>query len=80
MKTDDSRQKALEVVSKLTQEERLILGGLVNGLTIGDIATGLSIPYIQVERAKAVLMDKLSAKTTADAVRIGIYANVRWPH
>jgi FixJ family two-component response regulator len=80
MLTNDSRLKALQVVSKLDQKENLILAGLVNGLSIGSIASILSIPVSEARRAKTVLMDKLEAKTTADAVRIGIYANVRWPH
>jgi FixJ family two-component response regulator len=80
MLTNDSRLKALHAVSKLNEQEILILAGLVNGLSISSIAADLSIPLSQANRARSVLMGKISAKTIADAVRTGIYANVRWPY
>jgi two-component system, LuxR family, response regulator FixJ len=74
------RQQALKLVASLSPKEAQILAGLVNGCSLTSIAASLSIDADEVEKAKRVLMDKLSARNTADAVRIGLYANVSWPH
>jgi FixJ family two-component response regulator len=79
MPVDENRKEALRMVAGLSRQEKQILAGLANGRTITSIAAALSIAPQEAEHARNVLMEKLSARTTADAVRIGIYANVSWP-
>ena len=80
MSLDENREEALRLIAHLSRQENQILAGLTNGRSITSIAAALSIALHEAEHARHVLMEKLSARTTADAVRIGIYANVPWPH
>jgi two-component system, LuxR family, response regulator FixJ len=79
MPLDENRKEALRLVARLSRQEKQILAGLANGRTTTSIAAALSIVPQEAEHARSVLMEKLSARTTADAVRIAIYANVSWP-
>jgi FixJ family two-component response regulator len=76
----DSRQEALRLVASLGDKEKQILIGLVQGLPITSIAASLFISAQQAEQATQALMEKLSARSTADLVRIGIYARLPTPH
>ena len=76
----DECKQALGLVATLTIHENQILAGLVGGQSMGSIAASLSIPLHEATHAKQVLMEKLSARTTADVVRIGIYASASCPH
>jgi len=76
----DEQQAAIQLIASLRDEERQIVAGLVNGRSIASIAADLSIAPAEAEHAIQVLMEKLSAKTTADVVRIGLYASVSLPH
>ena len=75
-----NRQEALRLVATLSYQEKQILAGLVNGRSIRSIAASLSIAAHEADHAGHTLMEKLSARTTADAVRIGIYASLPWPY
>lgn len=77
---DENRAEALRRVARLTRRENHILAGLTNGRSITSIAAVLSMTLQQAEQARRILMEKLCARTTADAVRIGIYARVLWPY
>lgn len=74
MRMDNHRAEALELVARLSEREKRILAALVDGNSISAIAAILSIETREVEQAKRLLLEKLSADTTADAVRIGIYS------
>ena len=77
---DESRAEALRRVARLSPRENDILAGLTNGRSITSIAVVMSMTFQQAQQARHVLMEKLRARTTADAVRIGIYARLRWPY
>lgn len=64
-------------VAKLTELERRILAGLVDGASVKSLASVLSITPGAAQEARDALMAKLSAQTTADLVRIGLIAKVR---
>ena len=76
---NERHEQALKLVEALSQQEQRFLAELVNGRSTNAIAAMLSLAPHEAERAKQVLMDKLYAKSTADAVRTGIYANVQRP-
>lgn len=65
---------ARRVVETLSPREREVLRGLVNGASNKEIAVALAISPRTVEIHRAKMMRKLNASTTADAVRIGLYA------
>lgn len=67
-----NRQEALRLAATLTQNERVILALLVNGHSSRSIAAFLSTTVREAERVKQSAMEKLCARTTTDAVRIGI--------
>ena len=77
---EKDREEALRLVARLSPLENQILGGLVDGYSVRSIATILFLAPSEVEQAKANLMQTLSAGSTADVVRIGIYTGARWPH
>jgi FixJ family two-component response regulator len=78
MNIDDDREHAARAVASLTDQEKRVLDGLVSGRSIASIAAFLSISTPEAAAAREVLMKKLGARTTADAVRIGIYVSVQW--
>ena len=78
--SNENREEALRLVACLSRLENEILGGLVNGHSVGSIAAILSLAPAQVERTKGSMMLRLSALATADAIRIGLYAGVQWEH
>ena len=64
--------------ANLTDLEYNVLVGLTNGESVASLATLLSITSGSALEAKEALLEKLSARTTADLVRIGLVARVRW--
>lgn len=79
MSRSDDGESVSHDVAHLTELERKILSGIANGESITSLASLLSLPQNSVAQAKAALMEKLAAKTTADVVRIGLTARVDWP-
>lgn len=63
--------------ANLTDLEYNVLVGLTNGESVASLAILLSITSDSVLEAKEALMEKLSARTAADLVRIGLVARVR---
>ena len=58
--------------------ERRVLAGLVNGESSKSLASFYGVALEAVKQTRQALMEKLSARTTADLVRIGIVSKVRW--
>ena len=67
------------LVASLTETERSILGELVAGASPKSIAASCSVTREEVVHATTVLFEKLRVRTTAEAVRIGIYARLQEP-
>lgn len=67
------------VLTELIEFERRVLVGLVNGDSIKSLASTLCVTTELVAQARNALLAKLSAKSTADLVRIGLVSRVRWP-
>ena len=53
---------------------------IVDGYSLMKIADDLGLPLEETVRTKAGLMRKLEATTTADLVRIGLYAQAEAGH
>ena len=68
--------KGRRAVEGLTPPELEILKGLLRGSSNKQIAHDLYISPSTVELLRCSMMTRLQAKTTADAVRIGIYAGL----
>jgi FixJ family two-component response regulator len=56
--------------------EQEILREIVAGSSLKQVALKLDLQLAQVETQRASLMRKLNATTTADLVRVGIYAEL----
>jgi FixJ family two-component response regulator len=69
-----SRAKAVGLVAGLGALERRMLEFIVDGFSLVQIAGELGQSLEDAVRMKARLLNKLEATTTADLVRIGIYA------
>ncbi len=68
--------KARQLVSALSGRELDVLRELVNGASNKDMAFKLGISPRTVEIHRANAMRKLNASSTADAVRIGLFAGL----
>jgi len=68
--------KARRLVAALDPEERRVLTDLVDGKSLRAIAADIGIFQFDVEAAKSRLLRKLNAATTADLIRIAIYAGL----
>ena len=71
---------AMRVVSTLDATELLVLIGLGKGVSKKAIATASNLSLDDVETKVSSLMKKLNARSTADAVRIAIYASLSLHH
>lgn len=80
MSVDDARNRALRLIAALSPQEVEIVACLVCGYSIETIAALLSMTPQAATQAKQGVMEKLSAGSTADVVRIGIYARVARRH
>jgi FixJ family two-component response regulator len=76
---EDQQILARRLVGGLDAVEEQILRFIVRGLSDREIAAATSNDREIVGRFRASLMKKLNAKTAADAVRIGLYAEVDPP-
>lgn len=73
---EDYQAGARRLVSTLDAAELQLLVCIVCGMSNREIATLMVIALESVERSRAVMRKKLNARTTADAVRVGLYAGV----
>lgn len=67
---------AVSKVKLLTDREVEVLQWVAQGNSSKDIAEGLTISLRTVEVHRARILDKLNARSVADAVRIAIYAGL----
>jgi FixJ family two-component response regulator len=74
--SQERRLAAKRLVAELDAPERLLLVGLVRGRSIKAFAAGSDQNPADVQHTLALLMNKLGATTVADAVRIGLYAEI----
>lgn len=72
----ERRQNALARLDALTDREREVLRHLIQGHSSKDIGTILSISPRTVEVHRASVIAKLGARSTSDAIRIGIYGGL----
>ena len=70
--------QAKREVARLTQRQQQVLMGIVQGSSNKQIARDLGISPRTVEIHRGLMMERLEARTTADAMRIGIYACLDW--
>lgn len=68
--------EAVGLVATLSERERQVLELLVSGLSTKGIALDLGISPRTVEIHRANVMIKLNARSSSEAVRIGIYAGL----
>lgn len=68
--------EARRAVAKLTPRQRQVLLGILQGGSDKLIASELGITPRTVKTHRTDIMTRLGAQATADAVRIGIYADV----
>lgn len=70
------KTRAVELVSHLSAEEKLILGQIVAGWSSADIAADHHLERAAFTRVRAEIFERINARSTSDAVRIGIYAGL----
>ena len=70
------RGEAQARVDKLSNREREVLALIVQGASSKGIGEDLGISHRTVEIHRANVLSKLEARSTADAVRIAVYAGV----
>lgn len=73
------RSEAMRLVESLEPTEAKVLACLLNGKSRRDTASCFGMTLDEVEHSFAIMVRKLGAKCTADAVRIGIYAGLGEP-
>lgn len=69
-------QRASERVRQLTPRQRQVLEQMIQGLRNKQIAAKLGIDEKTVKMHRAALLAKLGAATSADAIRIGVEAEI----
>lgn len=69
-------REARSLTATLIETEHDILKGIVAGSSLKQIALKLGLSLAQAETQKASMMRKLNAASTADLVRVGIYADL----
>lgn len=72
----ERRQNAAARLEALTEREREVLRNLIHGHSSKDIGLLLGISPRTVEVHRASLIGKLAARSTSDAIRIGIYGGL----
>jgi PAS domain S-box-containing protein len=70
------RARAAAVVRDLPQRQREVLQGIAQGLLNKQIAHRLGIAEKTVKMHRALLLDRLSVPTSADAIRIAVEAGL----
>lgn len=76
METSARQRNAVEAIRCLTARELEVLRALLRGESNKSIGRALGISPRTAEIHRANIKRKLSAASTADLVRIGIYAGV----
>ena len=76
MQTSARQKDAVDAVQCLTAREFDVLRGIVRGDSCKSIGRALGISPRTVEIHRANIRRKLFAASTADLVRIGIYAGI----
>lgn len=71
-----SKSRAEELASTLSASEKRILSQIVAGWSSGDIAADHGVDMDTFEAQRTRLFRKISAGSTSEAVRIGIYAGL----
>lgn len=69
-----NQNKTLELINSLTKREKEVMGHVVTGTLNKDIAKQLEISVKTVEVHRSNLMDKMSANSVADLVRMSLEA------
>lgn len=70
------RDEAIAALAVLTEREREVLGEMVEGNGNKLIAKNLNISPRTVEVHRANLLTKLNARSSSEAIRLGIYAGL----
>ena len=70
------RAQAAELVQMLPPRQREVLGGVANGLLNKQIAHQLGISEKTVKMHRALLLERLDVKTSAEAIRIAVEAGL----
>jgi FixJ family two-component response regulator len=71
--------QARRLVGFLDQHELSVLSRLVDGESTSSIAHELGPPVSEIEKARSEILRKFGVGTTADLIRIGIYAELQGP-
>ena len=66
--------EAHRLARSLDEDERRVLAGIVQGKSLQAIAVEMGIPEDLVDRVHFEILRKFAVRTTADLVRIGLYA------
>lgn len=72
----ERRRSAMARLEALSERERDVLRHLIQGYSSKDIGALLKISPRTVEVHRASLLAKLKARSTSDAIRIGIYGGL----
>lgn len=75
-RTDREAQEAASRLSALTAREREVLAALVGGKSNKMIARDLGLSPRTVEAHRAALMDRLSVRSLAEAIRLALMAGM----
>jgi DNA-binding CsgD family transcriptional regulator len=67
---------AQRLLDSLNAEQRCVLDRIAKGYSLRSIAVELAVPESHIERLRSDLLRKFDARTTADLIRIRIYAGV----
>lgn len=70
------RARAVELVQELPGRQREVLTGVANGLLNKQIAFNLGISEKTVKMHRALLLERLNVKTSAEAIRIAVEAGL----
>lgn len=73
----EANQQANELVSRLTKRELHILQGMIGGMPYKVVAHRLDISVRTVEMHRENVLRKFNIRSNAEAVRIGVLANVQ---
>jgi FixJ family two-component response regulator len=79
LRLEDYEIVAKRLVGTLSAPELQVLQCLVSGMSNKGIAVVAGLSMVDVERIRATTMNKLSAKSTADAIRVALYAGLDQP-
>ena len=70
------RARARAATARLSKVEQMILRGIANGESSKSIGALLEMQISAIEDLRAILMSKINAGSTADAVRIALFAGM----